>query len=313
MKVLVVGAGVIGSVYAGQLAEAGHEVMLLARGSRINELRRDGLRLRRSGRAGSTPPVTITGELPTAPPDLTILAVRREQAMSAAEQVGRAGAGTVMLFGNYAGSTAELGAACGAQRVVAGFPGVGGRMDSDGLTYTLIDQQPTVVGAIRGPRESALEIAADLRRAGFPTRVEPDMDGWLGTHAALVVPMAAAIKAAGGQSDALAARGDLLRLAVTATRATYRAQRRQGRLVADRSLRLLYLLMPSWFAARYWSHALRGEFGELAFAAHTRHAWDEMAALGAWLRATVDADEDAAAALDRVLEVAAERPSSPAR
>ena len=35
MRILVLGAGVIGSVYAGKLLEAGHEVVLLARGSRL--------------------------------------------------------------------------------------------------------------------------------------------------------------------------------------------------------------------------------------------------------------------------------------
>lgn len=170
------------------------------------------------------------------------------------------------------------------------------------VTYLLISQQPTVVGALGGsPSNRALALAGVLRDAGFPTRAERDVERWLASHAALVVPLAAAIAAAGGSADALAGRQDLLRLAIRATRAVYRAQRRQGRLVVNRNLRLLYLVMPESFAVRYWSRALRGEFGELAFAAHTRHAWGEMAALGAWLRSTVDADGEAADALGRVL------------
>jgi 2-dehydropantoate 2-reductase len=301
MRVLVVGAGVIGCVYAGHLAQAGHEVALLARGSRLDELRRAGLRLRRWGGTELTPVVTITGEVPAAPLDLVIVAVRREQALQGAVQAAGAAASTVMLFGNYAGMIADLAVAVGHERAVAGFPGVGGRVDRDCVTYTLIEQQPTVVGTIGAPAESVRTIASSLREAGFRTTVERDMDGWLGSHAALVVPMAAAIRTAGGRADALAARRDLLRLAVRATRSTYRAQRRHGRLVTNRSLRLLYLLMPEWFAVRYWSRALPGDFGELAFAAHTRHAWNEMAMLGAWLRSTVGADEAAGSALDQLL------------
>ena len=35
MRILVLGAGVIGSVYAAKLLQAGHEVVLLARGHRL--------------------------------------------------------------------------------------------------------------------------------------------------------------------------------------------------------------------------------------------------------------------------------------
>lgn len=45
MPVLVFGAGVIGSLYAAKLHATGHEVVVLARGSRLEVLRRDGLLL----------------------------------------------------------------------------------------------------------------------------------------------------------------------------------------------------------------------------------------------------------------------------
>jgi hypothetical protein len=120
-----------------------------------------------------------------------------------------------------------------------------------------------------------------------------------------VVPLAGAIVAAAGSAAALSERKDLLRVAVRATRRIYRAQRRASRLVVNSNLRLLYLVMPEWFAVLYWSRALRGEFGELVFAAHSRHAWNEMAMLGAWLQTTLSGDPDAAQALERVTDLAA--------
>ena len=146
MRILVVGAGVVGSVYASHLARGGHEVALLARGDRLAELRRSGLLLRPRHGAAVTGPVTVTGGAPAFRPDLVVLAVRREQAMTAARQVGGMAAGAMLLFGNYAGMTAELASACGRERTAAGFPGVGGRIDDGEVTYTLIAQQPTVVG-----------------------------------------------------------------------------------------------------------------------------------------------------------------------
>jgi len=45
-RVLVVGAGGVGGYYAGQLAAAGFDVMLVARGAHASALRADGLRIR---------------------------------------------------------------------------------------------------------------------------------------------------------------------------------------------------------------------------------------------------------------------------
>lgn len=44
MKILVVGAGVIGTVYGAQLGAAGHTVSVLTHGARTDEVGRDGLR-----------------------------------------------------------------------------------------------------------------------------------------------------------------------------------------------------------------------------------------------------------------------------
>ena len=295
----------IGSVYAGALAEAGHEVTLLARGDRLNQLSSAGLRVRLVGHPEMRPDIVVTDTIPAAPQDLVVVAVRREQVRSAAQQAAAATAGTVLLFGNYAGLLEELAAMVGAGRTIAGFPGVGGRLDEGRVDYLLIAEQPTVVGRLAASAPQTETVARTLREAGFVTRVEPQIGDWLASHAALVVPLAGAIVAAAGSAAALSERKDLLRLAVRATRRIYRAQRRASRLVANSNLRLLYLVMPEWFAVLYWSRALRGEFGELAFAAHSRHAWNEMAMLGAWLQTTRSADPDAAQALERVTDLAA--------
>jgi len=43
VRILVFGAGVIGSVYAAGLLQAGHEVVMLARGRRLSDLQTHGL------------------------------------------------------------------------------------------------------------------------------------------------------------------------------------------------------------------------------------------------------------------------------
>lgn len=94
-----------------------------------------------------------------------------------------------MLFGNTAGMTARLATLFGAGRVIPGFPGVVGGCEGDAVTYTISKQQPTVMGALSGGPAGPLGAVAEaLRSAGFPTDVERDVEGWLASRAALVVP-----------------------------------------------------------------------------------------------------------------------------
>ena len=48
MKVIVLGAGAIGAYYGGQLARAGHDVRLYARGENLTAIRDHGLAIRTS-------------------------------------------------------------------------------------------------------------------------------------------------------------------------------------------------------------------------------------------------------------------------
>jgi 2-dehydropantoate 2-reductase len=43
VRILIAGAGVIGSVYGVRLLQAGHDVVMLARGARLTDLQREGL------------------------------------------------------------------------------------------------------------------------------------------------------------------------------------------------------------------------------------------------------------------------------
>ncbi len=61
MKILVYGAGAIGSIFAGKLIKAGYDVTVLARKERYNELKSRGLILKNA----------ITGTIETYYPELT--------------------------------------------------------------------------------------------------------------------------------------------------------------------------------------------------------------------------------------------------
>ncbi|WP_395045975.1 ketopantoate reductase family protein [Flavobacterium sp.] len=62
-NILIFGAGVIGSVYAGKLALAGHQVSVLERNKRLKELEDNGLLLSKNGDEIIKAHVTIISKL----------------------------------------------------------------------------------------------------------------------------------------------------------------------------------------------------------------------------------------------------------
>ena len=125
MRILVLGAGVIGSVYAGKLLQAGHRVVLLARDQRLAELQAHGLVLEdaQSGRR-TTLPVSAVATFPAAARyDLVLVPVRRDQLPGTLPVLtAMASRPEVLFFGNAAGRVAELTAVLGQRGCSASPP-----------------------------------------------------------------------------------------------------------------------------------------------------------------------------------------------
>jgi 2-dehydropantoate 2-reductase len=289
VRILVVGAGVIGSVYAGHLLEAGHSVAVCARGQRLAELRECGLVLvdAYTGQCKTREVAAVSTPDTSSAYDLVLVAVRRDQMLSAAPLVSNLKA-DVVFFGNAAGLTAELTDAVGT-RTLFGFPAAAGLRDGAVVRYVLIRQQKTMLADgyhRRSPRVKAL--ARMFRSAGFPTAINTDAEAWLVAHAAFIVPIAFALYRVDVDPHRLAANDPLLTTMVRATKQALRALQSAGNTAIPRNLRALYLLMPEQFAVRYWRNTLAGPRGQLWFAAHTRAAPEEMASLAGVLRSVVD-------------------------
>src|ERR1700728_541009 len=157
MKVLVVGAGVVGTVYGVHLAAAGNAVSVLRHGPRTDDVAAGGLRAREVtggglAEAGAAVVPDASGNY-----DIVLVAVRRDQLASAcAGLAGLAGKPTIVFFGNNpAGRAAITGDIPG--DVYLGFPGVGGVMNSGTADYVRIRQQTTALPKTSDPQLGALE------------------------------------------------------------------------------------------------------------------------------------------------------------
>jgi 2-dehydropantoate 2-reductase len=304
MRILVLGAGVIGSVYAGKLLQAGHQVVLLARGTRLTDLRTGGLVLEHSESKQrlALPISVVDGPEADQGYDLVLVAVRAEQlAATLPVLMSMNDRSDVLFFGNLAGHGPALIEALGL-RAVFGFPAAGGIQDGAVIRYVLISQQKTTLGEPSGERSSRVRrLQTMFRGAGFATTITANIDGWLLGHAAFIVPMAFALYRVETDAGRLAQDAATLRLMVRATRQAFQALRAFGTGEIPTNLTILYLRMPESIAVHYWRRVLASPRGESWFAAHSRAAVREMTTLADELQAAVHRTGHKAPDLDTLL------------
>ena len=88
MKVCVVGAGAIGGLVGAELALAGEEVTLIARGAQLEAIQRGGLRLLRDGEERIAFPRALADPAAAGPQEVVILAVKAYALPALAERLG---------------------------------------------------------------------------------------------------------------------------------------------------------------------------------------------------------------------------------
>ncbi|MFJ6948982.1 2-dehydropantoate 2-reductase [Streptomyces wuyuanensis] len=192
MKTVVIGAGGIGGYFGGRLAAAGHDVRFVARGARLEALRRDGLTVR-SPAGDLSLPVRATddpGEIGEA--DYVLVCVKTRQLPAVLGTLAPLiGPDTAVLpLQNGVEAPAEVAAAVGREAVVPGIAKIIAFLDGPGrirhvggagsLTFGEWDNKET-------PRVTRLKDALD--EAGVTAVVPDDIWRELWAKFLFVVPL----------------------------------------------------------------------------------------------------------------------------
>jgi 2-dehydropantoate 2-reductase len=257
VRVLLVGAGVIGTVYGAHLAAAGHTVSVLSHPPRTDDVAVTGLLARDLDDGQVTQAsVRIVPHVAVARFDLVLVAVRSDQFAAACTSLSAlCGQPTVLFVGNNpAGRAATDGRFPGEVRL--GFPGVGGVLRDGTADYVRIRQQPTALEEAADSQVDEFELA--LRGRGFRVQRVSDMDGWLIHHAAFVACVAAALYHCGTDPARLAADRVTLKLMCTAVTEAFAALRRAGTGGQPGNLALLHSPLLRPLAVRYWAATTPG-------------------------------------------------------
>jgi len=180
MNILLIGPGRIGSTFAFHLAFAGHTVNVFARGRRLEELQREPAIVSVDGRRA---PVTVVDSLDGAVPyDLVLVTVLSHDVDVLIPALAASRATTILFMFNTFDKTDKWRAALGAERLVHGFPNMLASFESGKLRSTV--DGPGMVTTLSSEKWADL-----IKQAGIPTEVEDDMDSFLRTHVAFVVPL----------------------------------------------------------------------------------------------------------------------------
>lgn len=283
MKILIYGAGPLGSLFAARLIEAGHDVSLLARGQRLQDLQEHGIIIENAvtGEREITPVKTVEAFLPEDDYELVMVVMRKNHAMQilptlAANEIVPT---TLFLMNDMAGPGLML-EALDRDRLMRGFPLPGGMRD-DPLVRIVpdMDNRPweipigEVDGRITARTRKIATVLKSMR--GFDVDIHTDIDAWLKYHVALVVPFATAFYAAGAEKDRFLRTRDALVLGIRAQKEALQNLRKTGLKPSPAAVRVLeFIPEPLAVCIVRWFFGI--ESLEASLVGHAQAASDEM-------------------------------------
>jgi len=192
MRLLIYGAGVIGSIYAALFAKAGYDTSVYARGKRLKVLKTKGL-LYLENKKIKKADVSVCSELlDNDIYDFIFLTVRENQLYQALEELKMNQSRCIVTMVNSIDDYSKWEKICGKGKILPAFPGAGGSINGDvldgALTPWLI--QPTTFAEISGMKSERTEaLSMIFKKANISYQEVKDMHIWQLCHLALVVPI----------------------------------------------------------------------------------------------------------------------------
>ncbi|MBN2154665.1 MAG: ketopantoate reductase family protein [Candidatus Lokiarchaeota archaeon] len=196
MKILVYGAGVLGSLLASLMKRAGTDVSILARGQRLREIEEKGIVIENlvSETITTTPIETIKEKLSKETQfDLIIVIMQKTQVHTILPDLANfSTTATILFVGNNGTAIEDYKDRINPNRILLGFFSAGG-MRQGHLMKVVFDPKVTrfYLGETSGDKTPRVkDIKLLLEKAGLNVIISENIDSWLKTHIAWVSPLA---------------------------------------------------------------------------------------------------------------------------
>ena len=288
MKLLVFGAGVLGCNLANNLFHAGKDVTLLARGAWAEEIRSNGLRIKKTlSRRTTVSRIPVVTELnANAPYDVIFVAVRYTQIESIQNVLRASRAKTVIFVGNNVRAP-ETAALLPEKNVLFSFTSAAGHRERDHVCS--VDLRKITVGTLRNaPSQEGLirEIFAGTK---YKVTYEPNMEDYLLCHAAFVLPAVFACYKTDGNLKKLKKDNAYLNRLIDANIEGYRAIQNAGHEILPDADKMFESAKYRKTCFRFFKLMCATVLGKLCVSDHAMNATEEMSALNRDMKAFFDA------------------------
>lgn len=278
MKILVIGAGVLGCNIAANLYKAGKDVTLLARGAWYETVREKGLRIKRKFIPGiQTVHIPVVDELrPEDAYDVIVVSLRYTQLPTIYDALKRCSCPTIIFNGNNTRAE-ETAAQFPDKHIFFSFTLSAGHREQDHVVS--IDLKQVTMGGLKGGTDGR-KLAEDVFGSSrYKVTYEPNMGDYLLSHAAFVVPIAFACYDTDGELKKMKGNKAYFDRIILANQEAYAALEATGHEILPASDQEFRTEKWARFVRRFYGLMAATSLGKLCASDHALNAVDEMQAL----------------------------------
>lgn len=257
MRILIYGAGVLGSYLAHVLVRGGNDVTVLARGRRAEELERDGIVIRHHIQRKTTMDyVRVIDQLAENDMyDLIFVVMKYTDFPSVLPILARNQSRNILLVGNNTDAhqmEEYLQAHSDTPKHIAfGFQVSGGRREEDRVVAVRFNHGQMVLGGLNGEIPFRAVIDQAFAKTKYKLTYHDQMDAWLKNHIIPILGLNIATHIHAGQMNKIARDTNLLRVVIEAMDEGFRVLEalgyplipaKQAKLIRNRKYMMLVLL-----------------------------------------------------------------------
>lgn len=278
MKILVIGAGVLGCNLAANLFEAHKDVVLLARGTWYETIKNKGLSIRRRMKLRTSNykinVIDVLGDDDSY--DVVFVCLRYTQLDGIVETLAKNKSKNIVFIGNNM-KASFYAAMLPDKNVMFGFALSAGHRDADRVVS--IDLRKITIGDLKGHasnKQLIEEIFADTR---YNVVYEPDMEDYLISHAAFIVPVSFACYYTNGDLKKIKKDDEYIGKIIKANIECYRAMEKMGHTILPKNDQQYSSPKYIKICLRFFKLMCWTQLGKICASDHAMNAGDEMDAL----------------------------------